>query len=155
MFWTLIYPFQEFATMLLNYHISCFVLGLLCVGDLVQLSLSGVRVAGWSLQYGHHSNPATPNHQHTTNREQNNWCGNLTAKLQALVMDILMSKTCWAHKKWNKIASDNKLVLYSSTITMMHGPINKRFTNLYARLTPTFTNVLAHKGWWYNHCTRI
>jgi len=32
-----------------------------------------------------------------------------------LMMDILMSETCWAHKKWNKIASDIKLVLYSST----------------------------------------
>ena len=41
-----------------------------------------------------------------------------------LVMDILISETCWAHKKWNKIASDIKLVFYSSTITMMHGPIN-------------------------------
>jgi len=41
-----------------------------------------------------------------------------------LVMDILMSETCWAHNKWNKIASDIKLVFYSSTITMMHGPIN-------------------------------
>jgi hypothetical protein len=41
-----------------------------------------------------------------------------------LMMAILMSKTCWAHKKWNKIASDIKLVFYSSTITMMHGPIN-------------------------------
>jgi len=27
-----------------------------------------------------------------------------------LMMDILMSETCWAHKKWNKIASDIKLV---------------------------------------------
>ena len=43
-----------------------------------------------------------------------------------LMMDILMSKTCWAHKKWNKIASDIKLVFHSSTITMMHGPINIR-----------------------------
>jgi len=33
-----------------------------------------------------------------------------------------------AHKKWNKIARDIKLVFYSSTITMMHGPINIRFT---------------------------
>jgi len=33
-----------------------------------------------------------------------------------LMMDILMSETCWAHKKWNKIASDIKLVLYSSTM---------------------------------------
>ena len=42
-------------------------------------------------------------------------------------MDILMSETCWAHKKWNKIASDIKLVFHSSTITMMHGPINIGF----------------------------
>ena len=47
-----------------------------------------------------------------------------------LMMDILMSETCWAHNKWNKIASDIKLVFHSSTITMMHGPINIRFTNL-------------------------
>ena len=33
-----------------------------------------------------------------------------------LLMDILMSETCWAHKKWNKIASDIKLVFRSSTI---------------------------------------
>ena len=43
-----------------------------------------------------------------------------------LIMDILMSKTCWARKKCNKIASDIKLVFHSSTITMMHGPINMR-----------------------------
>jgi len=41
-----------------------------------------------------------------------------------LMIDILKSETCWAHKKWNKIASDIKLVFHSSTITMMHGPIN-------------------------------
>jgi len=35
-----------------------------------------------------------------------------------LMMDILMSETCWAHKKWNKIASDIKLVFYSSAITV-------------------------------------
>ena len=38
-----------------------------------------------------------------------------------------MSETCWAHKKWNKIASDIRLVLYSSTIAMIDGPINIRF----------------------------
>ena len=31
------------------------------------------------------------------------------------MMDILMSETCWTHKKWNKIASDIKLVSYPST----------------------------------------
>ena len=45
-----------------------------------------------------------------------------------LRMDILMSETCWVHKKWNKIASDIKLFFYSSTITMTHGPINIRWT---------------------------
>jgi len=34
-----------------------------------------------------------------------------------VMMGILMSETCWAHKKWNKIASDIKLVFHSSTIT--------------------------------------
>jgi len=43
-----------------------------------------------------------------------------------LMMDLLMSEICWAHKKWNKIASDIKLVFYSSAITMLHGPINIR-----------------------------
>ena len=43
-----------------------------------------------------------------------------------LMMDILMSETCWAHKKWNRIASDIKLVFHSSNITVMHGPINIR-----------------------------
>jgi len=31
-----------------------------------------------------------------------------------LMMDILMSETCWAHKKLNKLASDIKLVFHSS-----------------------------------------
>ena len=45
-----------------------------------------------------------------------------------LMMDILTSETCWARKTWNKIASDIKLVFHSSTIAMMHGPINIRLT---------------------------
>ena len=44
-----------------------------------------------------------------------------------LLMYILMSETRWAHKKWNKVATDIKLVSHSSTITMVHGPINTRF----------------------------
>jgi len=39
-------PHQELATVPLNYHIGRFVLGSLCVGNLVLLGLSGVRVAG-------------------------------------------------------------------------------------------------------------
>ena len=47
-----------------------------------------------------------------------------------LKMDILMSETCWAHNKWNKIAIDIKLVFHSSTIAMMHGPMNIRFADM-------------------------
>ena len=36
-----------------------------------------------------------------------------------LMMDILMSETCWAHKTWNKIASDIKLLFHSSTLLLM------------------------------------
>ena len=39
--------------MLLNYHIGRFVLGSMCVADLVRLGLNSVRVAGCSLQHGH------------------------------------------------------------------------------------------------------
>ena len=35
------------------------------------------------------------------------------------MMDTLMSETRWAHKKWNKIASDIKLVFYSSTSILL------------------------------------
>ena len=56
-----------------------------------------------------------------------------------LIMDILMSETCWAQKKWKKIASYITLVFYSLTITMMHGPINIKMSFISAadlRLLP-------------------
>ena len=82
----------------------------------------------------------TPNQPHrnsNTHQTKNN-----TTKVviqqnsrELLMIDILMSETCWAHKKWNKIASDIKLVFYSSTITMMHGPINIRCTIYFYRMS--------------------
>ena len=81
----------------------------------------------FSLQHGHHSNPSAPNLQHTSNQEQKTNVAIQQNSHELLMMGIWMSETCWAHKKWNKIASDIKLVFCSSTITMMHGPINIRF----------------------------
>jgi hypothetical protein len=63
-----------------------------------------------------------------------------------LMMDILMSETCWAHKKWNKIASDIKLVFYSSTVTMMHGPINIIFYKIFTILEYPIRNVILGSG---------
>jgi len=56
---------------LLNYHIGRFVVCSLCVGDLVRLGWSGIRVG------------AARNLQHTANRQQNCRCGKSTAQLQA------------------------------------------------------------------------
>ena len=61
-------------------------------------------------------------------------------------MDILMSETCWAHNKWNKIASDIKLVFHSSTLAMMHGPIyirNYEVTAVYILTIRSF----EQNGW--------
>jgi hypothetical protein len=65
--------------MLLNYHIGRFVLGSLCVEDLVRFGLSSIRIASFSLQHGHYSNLAAPDLQHTANQERNDQCGNSTA----------------------------------------------------------------------------
>ena len=65
--------------MMLNYHISRFVLVSLRVGDLVRLVLSSIRVAVCRLQYGYYSKLTAPNLQHTAKQEQNDQCGNSTA----------------------------------------------------------------------------
>jgi len=65
-----------------------------------------------------------------------------------LMMDILMSETCWAHKKWNKTASDIKVDFYSSTITMMRGPINIRYFN---QLVSIVANLSVLPSYSYRH----
>ena len=126
--------------MLLNYHIGRFVLGSLCVGDLVRLRLSTVRVAGWrwchllfyftsyvlnmfrTLIYPSSAardcavEPSP--HQISSTQSTENKTTNVVIQQHSctlLMMDILIPETCWAHKKWNKIASDIKLVFYFST----------------------------------------
>ena len=69
--------------MLLNYHIGCFVLSSLCVGDLVRSILVGVGFQGFSLQNEHHLKPDAQKLQHTTNSEQGNRCGNSSTQSQA------------------------------------------------------------------------
>ena len=94
-----------------------------CVLELlVRLVLSGVRFASWSttvLQPAKRTPPKTSrtkssNTQRTENKTTDVVIHQHNRKL--LMMDILMSETCWAHKKWNKIASDIKLVFHSSTV---------------------------------------
>jgi len=69
---------QDLATILLNDYIGRIFLGSMCVGVLVWLGWSGIRVADFSLQHGYHSKPTTPKLQHTSNQEQYDQCGNST-----------------------------------------------------------------------------
>ena len=113
----------------MNYHIGRLVLSSLCVGvfaaaDIWWCSFCRLKhycsvhvvCGGWGVN---------PNTQRTENKTTDVVIHQHSRRL--LKMDILMSETCWVHNKWNKIASDIKLVFHSSTITMMHGPINIRW----------------------------
>jgi len=64
-------------------------------------------------------NTPTQPHRNSNTRPNKNNATNVVIQQNSrklLMMDILMSEICWAHKKWNKIASDIKLVFYSSII---------------------------------------
>jgi len=67
----------------------------------------------------------TPNQPHRNSNTHRTKNSTINVVIQQnsrklLMMDIFMSETCWAHKKWNKIASDTKLVFYSSTIDIIY-----------------------------------
>ena len=47
-----------------------------------------------------------------------------------LLSRLIFGGVRFAHNKWNKIASDIKLVFHSSTIAMMHGPVNIRWSGV-------------------------
>jgi len=129
------------------------------VGVSVWLGSSGIRVAGWisASACNTDTTPTTPTqpHRNSNTHRIKNTTTNEVIQHKLLMMDILMSETCWVHKKWNKIASDIKLVFYSSTVTMMHGPINIRlFVYIWmmpsrcARVTECYFKVPSiHNNW--------
>ena len=98
--------------MLLNYHIGRLVLSSCCVGDFVRLVLGGASACKTNTTQNqpHQSS----NTQRTENKTTDVVIQQYSRKLR--MMDILMSETCWAHKKWNKIAIDIKLVFHFSTV---------------------------------------
>ena len=109
----------------MNCHIGRLVLSSLCVGAF------GAAGFGWCLFCRLKPAKRTPpkirrNKSSNTQRTENKTIDVVIHQhiRKILKMDILMFETCWAHNKWNKIASDIKLVFHSSTIAMMHGPIN-------------------------------
>ena len=65
--------------------------------------------------------PTQPHRNSNTHRTKNNTTNVVIQQnsRKLLMMDILMSETCWTHKKWNKIASDIKLFFYSSKCVVL------------------------------------
>ena len=61
-----------------------------------------------------------------------------------LKMDILMSETCWAQNKWNKRASDIKLVFHSSTIQMTKF---RRKMRIYLHSFVRISDVVLNQAW--------
>ena len=91
----------------------------------------------FNLQNEHHQISAaakTPNTQRTEKKTTNVIIHQHSRRL--LKMDILMSETCWAHNKWNKIASDIKLVFHSSIFVVC--PPDRKI----------FWNKLCTSPWW-------
>jgi len=76
---------------LLNYHIGSFVLGSLCVGDLVRLGLSGVRQPATRTPL-----PTQPHQISKTQRTENKTTDVVIQQhsRKLLMMDILMYETC-------------------------------------------------------------
>ena len=55
------------------------------------------------MQAGHYSSLPASNLQPTENQEQNDQCGNQHYSRELLMMGIVVTETCWAYKKYNKI----------------------------------------------------
>jgi hypothetical protein len=101
----------------MNYHICRLVLSSLCVRAFVAADIWWCSFCRLKLQPAKRTPPNTSrnksfNTQRTENKTTDVVIHQHSCKL--LKVDALMSETCWAHNKWNNIASDIKLVFQSS-----------------------------------------
>ena len=127
MFRTLIYPSSGACDCVdeLPHRPSCsqFVV---CWNFLLRLVFGGVRLAGSTCKTNttKYQPQKNSNTQRTENKTTDVVIHQHSRKLQ--MTDILMSETCWAHRKWNKIASDVKLVFHSSIDSFFPPPLKVR-----------------------------
>ena len=145
-----------------------------CVVELPHPSFCSCYVVCW--RFGAHQ---ITNTQRTENKTIDVVIQQHRRKL--LMIDILMSETCWVHKKWNKTASDIKLVFYTSRIgydltlfvtqTWSHTvrctlkiqvkyklvpePKNKAHEGKGEKLRPILTSAIDGDGWSASRPTRL
>ena len=95
----------------------------------------------------------TPNQPHrnsNTHRTKNNTTNVVIQQnsRKLLMTDILMSETCWAHKKWNKAATDINLVFYSPNRARLSIPLfSFLFTYREIILKPIY---FSFSSWMFN-----
>jgi len=101
MFQALICPSSEVCDYIVEYHIGCFVLGLLCVEVRVRINWGGIRVAGWSSASNPDTTLAEP-HSNTNTQQTKNETANVVVQQYSriiLKMGILMPEKCCVSKK--------------------------------------------------------
>ena len=64
-----------------------------------------------------------------------------------LKMEILMSETCWAHNKWNRIACVIKLVFHSSAITVQLSAEDQESCTMLLWRTVQHDTRSSHQCW--------
>jgi len=96
--------FCWFTTLVVLFLVS------MCVGDLVRLGWSGIRVAGFS----------QPHRISNTHRTKNNTTSVVIQQpsRKLLMMDMLRSDNCWTHKKWTKIVASNWSFILHHLLTL-------------------------------------
>ena len=71
----------------------------------------------WSYCCASDTTPTQPHRNSNTHRTKKNTTNVIQQNsCKLLMMNILMSETCWTQKKWNKVPNDLKLVFYASNI---------------------------------------
>ena len=96
--------------------------------------------------------PTQPHRNSNTHRNKNNTINVVIQQnsRKLLMMDIFMSETCSAHKKWNNITSDIKLVFCSSTSNYyVHKNLNTAASTGFQRATGRWTTgICMHRFKW-------
>ena len=123
------------------------------ITTLVVLWYSGIVVTVLQAEASTWNTDTTPNQPHrnsNTHRTKNNTT-NVAVQQNSrkiLMMDILMSETCWTHKKWNKIA---RVVLQPATRI----PLQPNHTETPTHIEPRtiqpmwqFNRIVARSWWW-------
>ena len=115
----------------------------LCAQHVSDINISVLQASACNTD----TTPTQPHRNSNTHRTKKNTTNVVIQQnsRKLLMMDILMSETCWAHKKWNKIVSGIKLAFYSSTNCRVATRRNANTSHDYIPLTQMCINILKVK----------